>query len=81
MDEDDKANSANDDYIGWVETTLGACAGAKEQTSILNLLGKNGQAAGKLIVRVEPVSNSNRTYFVTLRLRTYEVECKETDKH
>lgn len=52
MDEDDKTNSANDDYIGWAETTLGACAGAKEQTSILNLVGKNGAPVGKLIVRV-----------------------------
>lgn len=65
MDEDDKANSANDDYIGFVETTLGACAGAKDQTSILNLLGKNGVATGKLIVRVEPVSNSNRSNLLT----------------
>lgn len=65
MDEDDKTNSANDDYIGCVETTLGACAGAKEQTSILNLVGKNGAASGKLIVRVEPVSNSSRTYLLT----------------
>jgi len=35
MDEDDKSNSQNDDFIGAVETTLGAMAGARDQTSIL----------------------------------------------
>lgn len=53
MDEDDKGNSANDDFIGSVETTLGALAGARDQTSILNLLGTNKSiSTGKLILRV-----------------------------
>lgn len=38
MDEDDKKNSNNDDFIGKVETTLGALAGARDQTSILQLV-------------------------------------------
>lgn len=46
-DEDDKKN---DDLIGIVDATLGALAGAKNQTSILTLLNK-GKDMGKLIVR------------------------------
>ena len=57
MDEDDKTNASNDDFIGAVETTLGACAGAREQTSILPLLNSNkNNNVGKLIIRVEPVN-------------------------
>jgi hypothetical protein len=60
MDEDDKTNSNNDDFIGVVETTLGACAGAREQTSILPLVNKTqNKNVGKLIVRVEPVNANN----------------------
>ena len=50
-DEDDKGNSANDDFIGAVETTVGALAGARDQTSILNLKGKKANP-GKIILRV-----------------------------
>jgi Ca2+-dependent lipid-binding protein len=50
-DEDDKKN---DDLIGIVDVTLGALAGAKNQTSILTLLNK-GKDMGKLIVRCEKV--------------------------
>lgn len=60
MDEDDKTNSANDEFIGSVETTLGACAGAREQTSILTLANpQKNNNVGKLIIRVEPVNSSN----------------------
>lgn len=50
-DEDDKANSNQDDFIGSVETTLGALAGARDQTSILNLKGQKPNP-GKIILRV-----------------------------
>ena len=59
-DEDDKSNANNDDFIGRIETTLGALAGARDQTSILNLQNsaKNNKV-GKLIIRVEPANTSN----------------------
>jgi len=54
-DEDDKNNENSDDFIGSVETTLGALAGARDQTSILNLTGKGKHTdPGKLILRIEP---------------------------
>jgi hypothetical protein len=59
MDEDDKANSSNDDFIGSVETSLGACAGAKDQTLILPLTSKTKGNVGKIILRVEPVNTNN----------------------
>lgn len=46
--DDDGANSS--ELIGSVETTLGAMAGAKFQTSFLNLF-KQGKAMGRLITR------------------------------
>jgi hypothetical protein len=53
FDEDDKKDSRNDDFIGSVETTLGALAGARDQTSILNLVSNNKNInPGKLILRV-----------------------------
>ena len=50
-DEDD---GMNDDFIGQVVTTVGALAGAKNQTSILDLVNPRSKQAklGKLIVRV-----------------------------
>ena len=44
----------NDDFIGSVETTVGALAGARDQTSILNLKSSKKTNPGKLILRVEP---------------------------
>lgn len=53
FDEDDKNNANNDDFIGVVETTLGALAGARDQTSILNLTSKVAKVnPGKIILRV-----------------------------
>ena len=53
FDEDD---GHNDDFIGQVTTTLGALAGAKNQTSFLDLHYRNqekkGKKPGKLIVRL-----------------------------
>jgi hypothetical protein len=64
MDEDDKSNSNNDDFIGSLETTLGACAGAREQTSILTIKNNNkNNNVGKLIIRVEPVNSNNSNYY------------------
>jgi hypothetical protein len=43
-------DSGNDDYIGNVETTIGALMGAKNQTSIIDIKLKD-KNSGKLIVR------------------------------
>lgn len=64
-DEDDKNNSKNDDFIGVIETTLGALAGAREQTSILDLTSPNKAKPGKIILRVEPVMVSR--YFLRMK--------------
>jgi len=46
-------NSTNDDFIGGLNTTLGALAGARDQTSILNLTANDvNVSTGKLILRV-----------------------------
>ncbi len=52
MDEDDKLDSKNDDFIGSVETTLGAMAGARDQTLILSLVNPQKSNVGKIILRV-----------------------------
>jgi Ca2+-dependent lipid-binding protein len=53
FDEDDKKDARNDDFIGSVETTLGALAGARDQTTILNLTSPSKKAnPGKIILRV-----------------------------
>ena len=49
----DYDDGKNDDFIGSVRTTLGAIAGAKNQTCFLNLEGnKKNKNPGKLIVRL-----------------------------
>lgn len=58
---DDDGNGDQDDYIGTVETSLGALMGAQSMTSILPI--KNLQNPkldyGKLIVRCEKLEDSN----------------------
>ena len=57
---DDDGNGEEDDFIGYVETTVGALMGARSQTSILELKNdKNKGANGKLIIRCEKVTESN----------------------
>ena len=78
-DEDDKDNAKNDDFIGSVETTLGALAGARDQTSILNLTArKQGINPGKIILRVEPIYQSRCTVicnidFVKMKWRAHKL--------
>jgi hypothetical protein len=48
-----------------VDATLGALAGAKNQTTILTLLNK-GKDLGKLIIRCEKVEEGNSTRFIKL---------------
>ena len=43
-------DNGNDDFIGSVETTVGALMGAKSQTSILDLAFQS-KSRGKVIVR------------------------------
>ncbi len=65
-------NSNNDDFIGSVETTLGALAGARDQTSILNLVSSNKKNnPGKIILRVEPCSTANT--FVRMKWRAHKL--------
>lgn len=51
-------DNGNDDFIGTVETTVGALMGAKGQTSILDIKNQD-KNMGKLIVRCEKVGLSN----------------------
>lgn len=44
------------DYIGHVETTIGAIVGARNQTVILDLHDKKNKVSGKIILRSETVS-------------------------
>jgi len=50
---DDDNNGDKDDFLGTVETTIGALMGARGQTSILDLKNPSNpnQPAGKLVVR------------------------------
>ena len=47
--------------IGTVETTIGKLAGARNQTSILDLQDKKGKKTGKLIVVVDHVREGNES--------------------
>lgn len=60
---DDDGNGDKDDFIGTVETTVGALMGATSMTSILNVLNPkfNKEDNGKLIVRCEKLEDSNGT--------------------
>ncbi len=63
---DDDGNGDNDDFIGSVETTVGALMGAKSMTSILDLVNHKNKANtnGKLVVRCEKLQDSNCIYLV-----------------
>ena len=52
------------ELIGIVETTVGAIAGAKNQTSILDLQGKGSKSTGKIIVRVDKVKDSRESVYM-----------------
>jgi Ca2+-dependent lipid-binding protein len=64
---DDDSKGDNDDYLGTVETTVGALMGARGQTSILDLKNpsKSNEPAGKLVVRCEKLIDSNGKIPVT----------------
>lgn len=52
--------SGRHDVIGSAETTLGAIVGAKQQTFMAELTKKSeSKSRGKLIVRADPVKESN----------------------
>jgi hypothetical protein len=57
---DDDGNGDQDDFIGYVETTVGALMGARSQTSIIDLKNdKNKGACGKLVIRCEKLTDSS----------------------
>jgi len=57
---DDDESGEQDDFIGYVETTVGALMGARSQTSILDLKNDKTQGPnGKLVIRGEKLSDSS----------------------
>lgn len=68
MDDD----NGNDDFIGTVETTIGALMGAKNMTSVLDIK-KEGKNMGKLIVRCEKLCDSNSNVFGYVRFSENEI--------
>lgn len=59
----DYDNGTDDDFLGAANCTLGAIAGAKSQTLLIDIMGaKQGQSGGKLIIRLETLEDSNRNY-------------------
>lgn len=63
---DDDGNGEEDDFIGYVETTVGTLMGARSQTSILELKNdKNKGANGKLVIRCEKLTDSNCKTLIT----------------
>jgi hypothetical protein len=58
---DDDGNGDNDDFIGSVETSLGALMGAQSMTAILPVKNAKDTKAdsGKLVVRCEKLEDSN----------------------
>ena len=64
FDDDGKGNQ--DDFIGYVETTVGNLMGARSQTSILDIRNeKEGKKNyGKLVVRCEKLDDSNGRYML-----------------
>lgn len=76
MDDD----NGNDDFIGSVETTIGALMGAKNMTSVLDIK-KEGKNMGKLIVRCEKQSDSNSNVFGYVRFSENEIQGTKTHEH
>ena len=63
---DDDGNGDQDDFIGYVETTVGALMGARSQTSILDLKNDKSQGQnGKLVIRCEKLTDSNGKHIAT----------------
>ena len=63
---DDDGNGDQDDFIGYVETTVGALMGARSQTSILDLKNDKSQVQnGKLVIRCEKLTDSNGKHIAT----------------
>jgi len=52
------------DEIGIVDTTLGHIMGAKNQTVILDIRGKDGKSSGKLIIRAEKCGVSRNIVYM-----------------
>ena len=61
QDDDGKGNFQ---LIGEVETTVGAVAGAQNQTSILDLHSNGTKSTGKIIVRVDRVKDSRECVYM-----------------
>lgn len=54
--------------------------GSKNQTSVLDLKAE-GKPAGKLVVRCEKLSESNRKCYFMLRFCKDEIPCSETHEY
>lgn len=54
----DNAKATSFDFIGEVETSIGALVGAKNQTLVLDLKDHLGKKGGKLILRCDKVQHS-----------------------
>ena len=57
----DDDGGSNDDFIGYVETTVGNLMGARSQTAILDLKNDKSpnKSSGKLVVRCEKLQDTN----------------------
>jgi hypothetical protein len=53
----------HEDLIGYAETELGKLAGAKKQTTILDLTDSKGKKGGKIIIRLDKSAQSNEFIF------------------
>lgn len=52
------------ELIGEAETTVGAIAGARNQTTILDLRTKSGKSAGKIVIKVDKVKESREQIYM-----------------
>ncbi len=73
-------DNGSDEFIGSCETNIGALMGSKNQTSVLDLKTQ-GKPAGKLVVRCEKLSESNRKFYIMFRFCQNEIPCSETPEY
>lgn len=60
------------EYLGGVETSLGAIVGSSQQTLILELTDQEGRQSGKIILRSEEVKGASDSIFLELCARGVE---------
>jgi hypothetical protein len=65
-------DTGGSEFIGSVDSTIGAIVGAPNQTLVLSIKGKNGAETGKVLLRAEEVAGNSDKIYIELGARNVE---------